>query len=405
MPKHKPIKTLAARKSASADHGPSVYSAPAEPRPIALKALVEPDETNPLGGATTDELAAVVTEDLGNDPNLDFSETAIAVESLARVITARMGNSQWMHDPKQLAIFIVSDRVRDLAAQLNATLEPIIDNGSRSLTGKLWAAAPNFASGYFVSFTATDSGGMFSEVKAKGIGNRPALVFDPTATDAEIRYYPNGLDDDARVQRFLIAKETFTLSALDSALNRFHEQSIITPEAALPDFNPWKNGKKYIPRERAEAFFQGALKWILDVAFSPRCRVGFEVRGTEGRCDLLLSSRHPTASNTWVSLASLELKVLRSFTSGGSRVSSPTRTKAIADGLLQAMAYKREHDARDGLLCCFDMRTPGHCDGTTCLNPIKARAKRNKIELRHYRLYGSSADLRADKYGRNSGAA
>jgi hypothetical protein len=369
------------------------------------RSLVGPGDTNPFGGASQEDLAAVVATDLGADPNLEVPEVAIAVESLARVVAARMANSEWPADPKRLAIFIVSDRVRDLAAQLGATREPIIDNGSRSLTGKLWVTAASFASGYFSTFAAADPASIFEEVKAKGIGDRPALVFDPAATQAEIRYYPRGLDNDAFVQRFVISNKPYTLAELDEVLNRLHQQSIITPDAALPDFNPWKDSRKYLPRDHAEAFFQGMLKLVLDVAFGPRYRVAFEIRGTEGRCDLLISSRHPDEPNSWISHAALELKVLRSFTSGGSAVSAPARAKAIHDGLLQAIAYRRENNALDGLLCCYDMRMPRHYDGLSCFKPVDARAKRNRIKLRNYHLYASSKDLRTDRYGGGSTSA
>jgi hypothetical protein len=365
--------------------------------------LVALNEPNPLGGASRQELLAVVNEQLGADPNLEASEAAIAVESLARIVAARMAHSEWANDPKQLAVFMVSDRVRELAQTFSATKEPIIDNGSRSLTGKLWLTGPNFASGYFAPFASAEPGDMFEEVIAKGLGGRPALVFDPNATEAEIRFYPNGLDDEGHVQRFAISSQAFTLSALDAVMKQHHERSIITPDAALPDFNPWKNGTKYIPREHAEAFFQGMLKLVLDVAFGPKCRIAIEVRGTEGRCDLLISSMG--INNTWESHAALELKVLRSFTSGASAVSAPARAKAISSGLLQAIAYRNENKAKDGLLCCFDMRSPKHYDGTTCLMAVATKAKRQKIGLRHFRIYGSSEDLRTDKYGSASTAS
>jgi len=148
---------------------------------------------------------------------------------------------------------------------------------------------------------------MFEEVRKKGMGDRAALVFDPSATDPEIRYYPYGLNQEDRVQRFSIANEVFTVFILDKVLQQFYEDNIITPDAALPDFNPWADGSKYIPRERTEAFLQGMLKMILSIAFS-KCRVDFEVRGTEGRCDLLISSRRTTVASGWISHAAALMK-------------------------------------------------------------------------------------------------
>jgi hypothetical protein len=363
-----------------------------------LRNTVEPDELNPLGGATEADLSAVVGQ-LGADPTLEAPESLIAIECLAGAITARMAHADWADDPHRLAIFIVSDRPRQLAETLNASRAPILDNGAYVLAGRLWITSTNIASGYFHTFDATDAGGVFDEVNGLGMGEMPAMVFDPGATNPEIRYYPQGLNEDARVQRYSIGEHTFTLAALDKVLTQFHDENIITPDASLQITNPWRDGDRYIPREHTEAFIQGLLKMVLTVAFRRPYRVDFERRGTEGRCDLLISSPHLTIPNTWVSHATMELKILRSFRSTGARVSSTVRKAAVANGLLQAIAYKRQERAQDGLLCCYDMRAPAHYDGAACLDPIQARAKRNTICLRHYRVYGSSADLRGANYG------
>lgn len=365
--------------------------------------LMEPGEQNPLGGASRAELIGVVESEFGNDPNFEASETAIAIDGLSRVIAARMANAEWPNDPKRLAVFIVSDRVRELAGTLNATREPILDNGSRAITGKLWLAAPSFASGYVASFSSDEPGDVFEEMKSLGLGDRAALVFDPSATEPEIRYYPFGLNQDDRVQRFLIAKETFSLDDLDRVLTQFHEDNVITPDAALPDFTPWLDGAKYVPREHTERFLQGMLKAVLSIAFG-KCRVDFEVRGNEGRCDLLISSKG-SDPKAWTSHAALEMKVLRSFTSGGKSVSGPRRDAAVNEGLLQAIAYKEERGAQEGMLCCYDMTAPKHSKGPDLFKTIAPKAKKHAIELRRYRIYGTSADLRRDKYGDGSPAA
>ena len=365
--------------------------------------FVSPNEPNPLGSASLEELKLVVQERLGDDPNLDASETAIAIVSLANAVSARMANAAFDSDPKHLAVFILTDRVRDLAASLGAMLEPIIDNGSKQLAGKLWLTGPNVASGHFSEFISPDPSSVFAEVRRKGLGARPALVFDPSGTQAEIRFYPKGLEDDARVQRFIVSSQIFSLAALDEVMMRHYEGSLKTPDAALPESNPWSDSKHYYPRERAEEFFQSRLQMVLVVAFSPKCRVAFEVRGTEGRCDLMISSLEGAHAST--ALATLELKVIKSFTSGGRAVSGPSRATTISDGLKQAIAYKNENRAKNGLLCCYDMRSPGHYDGNKCLNTVSVKARTRKIDLRYYRIYGSSKDLRDDKYGSTSGAA
>jgi hypothetical protein len=179
---------------------------------------------------------------------------------------------------------------------------------------------------------------------------------------------------------------------------------IACTDAVLGEHDPWKDATRYWPRPKAEAFLQGWLKSVLSVAFLDLF-IRFEFKGTEGRCDLFVVSLHKGQASAWFYHAALELKVLRSFTSGGSSVSNAKNTQAVGDGLLQVIAYKREHSAELGMLCCYDMRTPKKCNGDGCFVGIAKKAEKTGIELRRYRLYGSSADLRADKYGDNGSGA
>lgn len=398
------VKRQASAKARRTRRNARVSQSDAAPTNAPIPQLVMWSDPNPLGAVTTNEIAAIVTTEYGADPALDARDTSIAVEALARVLIARMENASAVDDPKRLAIFMLTDRPRELAQQLNGKKEPIIDNGSLRLAGNLWIAGPSFASGYCVALVATETATLFDEVAQKGVGDRPAFVFDPAATEPEIRFYPNGVNDTDSVQRFVIAEKVFTLAALDRVLQVFHESNVITPHAAGKTFNPWHTSAKYIPRADAEAFLQSALQLALSVAFR-RCVVRFEVRGTEGRCDLLVVSRDLRKGNAWLHHAAMELKVLRSFSSRQKPVSATARKKALDKGLLQAIAYKTEHAATVGMLCCFDMRLPRHADGNACFAPIRRRATTDSIELRRFRLYGSAEDLRRDKYRDPSSAA
>jgi hypothetical protein len=255
--------------------------------------VVETDESNPLGGATSEDIAQVAADAFGRDPELDATESMIAIEGLARIVVARMEHGGWQADPKSLAIFIVTDRPRDLAETLNAVHEPILDNGTVILTGKLWIVSPSMVSGYYVGLSANGAGPAFAEVRAKGLEKLRAVIFDPAAVQPELRHYPQGLEEDERVQKILIAGKTFTTEALINALALFHESSIITPDAAGPPMSPWRDGSKYVPRPGAEAFLQGWLKSQLWMAFQGGCIIKSEMPGTEGRCDLLVLSKHP----------------------------------------------------------------------------------------------------------------
>lgn len=365
---------------------------------VARGRLVSDDEHRPFGGTSAEEARSVVQAELGTDPALDGSESMIAVECLARAINARSLNSSSKADPKSLAVFLISDRPRATAEKVGATPEPIIDNGSCTLTGRVWITAPRVASGYEVFIAVQSPNAIFAKVETIGLGALPALVYDPRASDSEIRFYPSGLQEPDIVQTFRVAEATFNLATLDSVLQTFYERNLITPDAA-GRLSPWRRPEKYVPCERTEAFFQASLKSALNVAFlrsSHQAR--WEIPGTEGRCDLMIVSRHTRDPNAWIYHAVMELKVLRSRNYSGKSVSTGVTKRAISSGAQQVVAYKGEHSCKDGMLCCFDMRMPAHCDGEKCLQSVNQFAKEHRIYVRRYRIYGSSKDLRADKY-------
>lgn len=388
-------KVWAPVRAASSTHD----SSPSDPEASPRRAFVEQGDPAPLGSVREAEIAAVAAAEFGTYPELDASQASIAVEALAKALAARMRHQGWVTDAKVLAVFLVSDRARDLGSQISAAREPIIDNGSKIFSGRLWVSSCGFKSGYSLPFRSSADAGVFAEVESMGLGQHPAFVFDPNAADPELRYYPQGLGDTDRVQRIMVAQHNFSIETLDKVLQRFHDYNIVTPDAVLGDQDPWTDAAKYWPRTNTEAFLQGWLKSVLTVAFLD-LMIRFEVRGNEGRCDLLVVSPHASQHHAWLYHAALELKVLRSFTSGGHSVAKTRTAKAISDGLLQAIAYKSEQAAEIGMLCCFDMRTPTHCNGDACFAPVAKKAQQSGVELRRYRLYGSSSDLRAEKHGR-----
>lgn len=361
--------------------------------------LVDPNDQNPFGTADVEDMLSVAYDSLGEDPEIDTPWLGIAIQAIAKAVSARIRNDAYTSDSKTLSVFMVTERPRSEAGALAADREPIADNGSLSFAGCFWITGPAFKSAYRRLFTATTPAGIFCEVENLGLGDRPVFVFDPNATDLELRYYPRGLSDTETVQSFLISQHEFSIEALDRVLQRFYETSIRTPDSKLGREGPWNDPEKYIPRPDTEAFLQNWLKIAVNAFFQSPFSCEFEKPGNEGRCDLMLVSRHPTQKNTQIHHAVMELKVLRSRTSGNNPVSATARETAIEGGLKQAIAYKNEQNAAMAMLCCFDMRTVSHCDDNNCFSSISERAKASDIELRRYRLYGSSADFRAEQYG------
>jgi hypothetical protein len=395
MPPNKEVASQTLANSSPAEDNPSaLFQAPEQPQ-MPARELVASGDPAPFGAASVDQLAAIAQQFYGVDPDLDAPAIEIALQALAKVIGLRAQNAGAVHDEKKVAIFLISDRPRELAKTLGAKHKPIVDDGSQPLTGSIWISPATFVSGYSLSIEGADAAAAFEQVATLGLGSLPACVFNPEATEQEIRFYPKGVDDDTRVIKFSVSDIALDFAALDQVLDTFHTQNFITPDATHDILDPWKVASKYQPREDTEAFFQAWLKTALTIVFWRTIIVKFEVPGTEGRCDLLLMSRQGDA---WHCQAVLELKVLRSLTSTGKPVSQTVASQAIEDGVLQVVSYKKQNSAKLGMLCCYDMRKPGHCNDDQCFDPVRTLATARDVHLRRYRVFNSSKELRSAKY-------
>lgn len=354
-------------------------------------------DQNPFGGVTEADVRALAASYGNDDPELAAPEFSIALESVARALTARMEHDDYPTEKKKLVFFLISDRPRELAQRIGAASEPIIDNGAKALCGTMLVTPVTCHSGYGSVLSGESSADLFQEVVDRGAGNEIALVFDPSATEKELRYYPKGVGSPEMVQRYPFRTMTFTLPMLDSVLKRLHEQTLLTPDAAK-GLDIWQAAEKYWPIKDAEARFQGLMKLTLTVAFDTRLfTVMWEVPGTQGRCDLFVLSRDPNADGKLTAHAVIELKVLRSFSSGGSPVTKKVNAEAIKKGVSQARGYREDKHALNAMLCCYDMRKPAQSDGEKCFNPIRKAATKSAVQLRSYRIYGSPDDLRKDR--------
>ncbi|HEY0156731.1 MAG TPA: hypothetical protein VGF28_05505 [Thermoanaerobaculia bacterium] len=366
-----------------------------------VQMFVDPFDVNPLGGVQPSELrAAAFSPQQPAAPELDAPEFNIAFESVTSALATRSANVLAANDPKLRAVFIITDRPRDLGEAVGAEPELFLNNGSRRLVGNIWIAGPSMSSGYYLELLGESSADLQQALVSRGLGDKAAFVFDPTATVPELRYYPRGVDDADTVHRFSFAASSFSLEALDEIMSEFYDDSLKTPEAGGTEFTPWAKSSAYIPRKRTEVFIQGWLRSILKARLR-NCEIHAEIPTDEGRADLLIVSKSASL-NSWIYHAVLELKVLRSVTSTKSAVPPGEREQAVCEGILQAIAYQKKLAPSVAMLCCYDMTKPEHCIGDACFAPVLRKAKAWHVQLRHYRIFGSSKDLRNAQYGDDS---
>ena len=90
----------------------------------------------------------------------------------------------------------------------------------------------------------------------------------------------------------------------------------------------------------------------------------------------------------------LELKVLRSFSETGTKITKKNTKKWIESGVHQAAAYRYGKGAKWGALLCFDMRRTNISDADT-FRHVVTLAKTVNVYLRRWFLYGTAAQLRS----------
>ena len=169
-----------------------------------------------------------------------------------------------------------------------------------------------------------------------------------------------------------------------------HKSLLVTPSVQLSNLKLWRTQSKHLPVARAEKRIQDYLHLALAVEF-PSCVIRREQSQATGRLDLEIEEPVTGQAGLVVRHALLELKVLRSYRGRGTSVSEKNGD-AIADGVRQAGAYRKERGTRTSALCCFDMRKSK--DGEQCFLHVVGLARYWKVTLKLWPLFASSKAYR-----------
>lgn len=338
-----------------------------------------------------ERLQEVVDEEYGDFTSPDLPDLARFCTGAIEAVKLRSVNANSEQDPDRPAIFMLVDRPRSCAPDI-AIYEPMVRNGGVQLCGRLWYAPSNVATGWCVECDPDcGSGDMFKKVVDQlDADDLPALVYDPRASRAEIRCYPNGLNHDHEYVCHAIKDEEFSQVKLDQELDSFHYENLRSPGANSGYL--WRKQSQCRPVKDAEKHVQWGLICALKAALKS-CYITSEEKTEAGRTDVMIRDVGTQASY----LAALELKVFRSFTETGSSVSSSKTDEAIQKGLTQVIGYRAERSANLGYLCCYDLRKSDHGDG--CFEHVKQRADDHGIELRRWFVPHSEEQYREAEYG------
>ncbi len=268
----------------------------------------------------------------------------------------------------------------------------MLDNGLTTLTGRLWFVGAVVVSGHFIALGDDDDDTLFNIVTDElGMGEVPAIVFDPRGAFPQVRYYPAGLNDTENCKILQATASNVSLERIFEAIGRIYDECLVTPDAQSPGGKLWKDSRRGRPYPDAEARIQTALKVGLVMAF-PLCTVRHEQASVSGRSDLEIEEGDPLDRGKIARHAVLELKVLRSVWSNGAQVSDRETCEWIEGGVKQAATYRKDKSAAAAALCCFDMRKENL--GETCFEHVLVLAADLDVKLRRWFLYSTDKRYR-----------
>ena len=348
-------------------------------------------DSGSLGIWSEDDFVKTTAGNLGVGADADIPRQVRFLAGVAKLIRRRMGMADSDGDPERPAIFLLEARARSINPQTVPKRVPMLDNGLTTVNGRLWFVSPVVVAGKYIDLEFDDDDALFEVVTdALDLGAVPAIIYDPRTTPASVRFYPGGLSDLENRNTIDIRPELSPQLVFD-VINHVYEDCLVTPDAQAKAGKLWTNNGKWWPASNAEDIIQLYLRAGLTTAF-PTCTVRHEQAGVNGRLDLGFEEEIAPHSGHFVRHAVLELKVLRSFTSGGTTVGGKDTRCWIKSGIKQAYSYREEVGSRFAALCCFDMRKEN--TGEECFDDVRELASRLAVELKNWFIFATSQQYR-----------
>lgn len=344
---------------------------------------------DPAGGFSPEELAKTLSENFGAGDDAGIPPPVRFLRGVAKVVRKRaLGVPPGPSAAPSVFLFtaVAPPPFKDAAV-----FRPMLNNGLTDVEGQLWFVGGTVASGWGAALGTADDAEIWARVIDTGLGDVPAVVYDPRCSPPELRYYSHGLSDadDCRTTQ-VTATAGVTLDRIFEAIDHLHRDQLITPDGQSEAGRLWADPNTARPIKEAERTVQMHVRTQL-AAWFRTCTIRPEQHQVSGRLDLEIEEVDATASGGFVRHAVLELKVLRSKNSKGNDTPPSATAKWVADGVEQAHAYRKERKALATALCCFDMRAQ-HDDPFA---DVAEKAVALKVELRVWPLFSTAKKYRA----------
>lgn len=259
--------------------------------------------------------------------------------------------------------------------------------------GRLVFAAQHGTGGWSVPILGGDLNQCITNLIDMGFGDEPAAVVYPHRK--VISCSLDGLASTGASLKLTLPRYTRQLSLQDikEVIGIIRSEGLLTPAVCPP--NLWSDPANYVPSTETERLLQWCVASEMRAHFRPIIAEREQITAV-GRIDICLTNpleaqgaaRYP---------AIVELKALRSRTSGGISVSERSNLASIIGGLRQAKAYRKKKEAGLGVLTCFDLRK----DKTDLLaheTVVRARSRYedSSLSVLMMPLYGDPQDAQEE---------
>lgn len=307
------------------------------------------------------------------------------------LIRKRRTRSESASDGEGIALFVLA-RSTDVPGGLRLEREWMLDQAKVEISGRLWLTNESVNSAHHATHEYERNDLFEWVISELDLGEFPAILYDPATDGGEIRVYREGLSSPDEVEIYALAStDAPDFDAVRRVIDVVHHETLISPQHQIDHVSTWKSPPQYRASSHAEAIVQSHVRIALKLAF-----IFFEIEKEgpvdSGRFDLTISQVDFT-SKTRKYHGVLELKVLRTFGANGSSYSDAQNSRALDDGLTQAISYRQDLPSDWAALCCFDMRRTEQ-DDRMCFAGIADRAVSEGISLARWRLFNSSKAYR-----------
>lgn len=347
------------------------------------------DASQPVAGVE-DHALAMVAGLVPALPNLRAARADRFAQSV-RTLVEKRAQEGWPKETKaDVAVFVLVDYPRHVGEKHCG--KPFADPIAQGtpLMGHVFFSSADATHGQFIPIP-TEASEILEWLDDHGLGSCPIVAVYRNAKQMVTRRF--GIDNSAQSDAIRDEEPTATIPELMDALEHYHQSRVVTP-IGCPG-GVWESGSahRYIPGQHPEKSIQSDLELALNFWFRGVVRAESEDSTNIGRIDVRLLKKGANGGlSYWVIL---ELKVIKSFTRASSVVDDSSNVEAIVKGVKQAVSYRENRVAEEGMLEIYDLRKDKSEDLTNrkgVADALVAYSPPPRVDV--WPMFGSADDAR-----------